>query len=338
MQLALSAMSAGGLVGVADQYLCLLIVAIAANQKWINLAPQMTFMQSAWFIGIVGLFWIVTVAPAYSSLLAPGVMNAINTVINFLSGFVVPVSSGLLSLASVGIIANLDPQSHQMLETIQILDSGGKVGGTEMMVVGGSALMATSLTIMKGLAKPALSTTTGTVGHISAPIYATLENLASILLTGLVYVLIKINPWLLVALLVIVTIITLLVMIYTIYQLWKLRKGIGRLIRLIQTNPKAGWAVVGEFFVWGSGWLTWKVQKRGFIMLVLWVGYGVLWWVFFGVASFLPFLLLFYLPISVMVFALIGSFTGRTLMRKLDTIELPQSPKNLGGLPSVSLS
>lgn len=338
MQVVLAAMSAGGLVGVADQYLCLLIVAIAANQKWIKLAPQMSFMESAWFIGVVGVFWIATVAPAYSSLLAPGVMNAINTLINLLSGFVVPVSSGLLSLASVGVIADLDPQSHQILETIHLFGTGGNVGGTEMMIVGGSALMATSLTMMKGLAKPAISTTTGTVGHISAPIYATLENLASILMVGLVYVLININPWLLVALLVIVTIITLAVLVYAVYQLWKLRKGIGRLIRLIQTHPKAGWAVVGEFFVWGSGWLTWKVQNRGALMLALWVGYGLLWWVFFGLASLLPFLLLFYLPLSVMAFAFMGSFTARALMRKLDVLEPERPPRKLGGLSSISSS
>lgn len=337
MQVALAAMSAGGLVGIADQYLCLLIVAIAANQKLIKLAPQMAFMEAGWFIAIIGLFWIVTVAPAYSSLIAPGIMNLINTIINFLSAFVVPISSGMLALASAGVIVDLNPDSQQMLETLRLFGSDGGVGTPEMMVAGGSALMATTLTLVKGVSKPAIGTATGTVGHVSAPIYATLENLTSIILVGLVYVLINVNPWLLVVLLIIVSIISLIVLSLAIYQLWKLGKGIGRLFRLIQTNPKAGWAVVAEFFVWGAGWLMWKTHNRGGIMLVVWIVYGLLWWIFFGIASLLPILLLFYLPLSVMLFAFIGIFSARALMRRFDDIVDQTPPPSMGGgLPSVS--
>ena len=98
MELVLSAISAGGLVGAGDQYLCLMIISIAAKTDLVKLTPQMTFMESWWFLGIVTVFWLLTIAPAYASLLSPGVMNAINTVVNFLSGFLVPASGALLAL------------------------------------------------------------------------------------------------------------------------------------------------------------------------------------------------------------------------------------------------
>src|SRR5258706_3859748 len=102
MQLILSAISAGGVIGIADQYLCLFIVGLAARFGFINLMPQMSFMGSTWFLILAGVLWILTVAPAYSSFIAPGIMNAINAAVNFVSGFVVPISSAMLSLASVG--------------------------------------------------------------------------------------------------------------------------------------------------------------------------------------------------------------------------------------------
>ncbi|MCB0192225.1 MAG: hypothetical protein KDJ65_09815 [Anaerolineae bacterium] len=42
MEIALAAMSAGGLVGVSNQYLCLLIVALAAQQGSIRLTPSLS--------------------------------------------------------------------------------------------------------------------------------------------------------------------------------------------------------------------------------------------------------------------------------------------------------
>jgi len=63
MELALAAMSAGGLVGVSNQYLCLLIVALAAQQDMIRVTPALDFMASGWFVVVVGLFWVVSVAP-----------------------------------------------------------------------------------------------------------------------------------------------------------------------------------------------------------------------------------------------------------------------------------
>jgi len=40
MSVVLAAISSGGLVGVADQYLCLLIVSFAANRGWVELNPS----------------------------------------------------------------------------------------------------------------------------------------------------------------------------------------------------------------------------------------------------------------------------------------------------------
>ncbi len=270
MQLVLSAISAGGLVGAGNQYLCLLIVSAAAKMDLISLTPQMGFMESWWFIGIVAAFWLLTIAPAYASLLSPGVMNAINTTVNFISGFAVPVSAALLSLASIGIIVEMNPDLRDVLRTMQLFDPEGGIGTTGFLVAGGSALTATVLTGSKFLAKPAVSTATGTTGTVSAPIYATLENLGSIILMALLFVLTQINPWLLVGLLALVTLLILGVLAYAIYQLWKLGKGIGRVMHLIETQPKAGLSIVAEFLVWGSGWLIWKNWSRGILRLVMW--------------------------------------------------------------------
>ncbi|MCB0192226.1 MAG: hypothetical protein KDJ65_09820 [Anaerolineae bacterium] len=284
---------------------------------------------------MVGLFWVASVAPSYSTLVAPGAMNAINTVSNFLHGFVVPISAGMLSLASVGIIAGMDPETQHMLETIHLFGTGESFSGTGLIIAGGSATAAVGLTMAKAVAKPGLSLMTGTAGTISAPIYATLENLASVVMMGLFYVLANTNPWLLIALFVFITVITLVLLGYSLYLLWKLGKGIGQLIRLIQYHPKAGWAVVTEFFVWGFGWITWQHHQRGGLMLVCWLVFGLLWWVFFTISLLLPVLLVMFLPVSLMMFAMIGLFSARALMRKFDIPDAPP-PSDLIGLPAAT--
>jgi hypothetical protein len=128
MQLILSAISAGGVIGAADQYLCLLILAVGARFGLVDIMPPMAFMTSDWFIALVAVLWVLTVAPAYASAIAPGIMNVINTVVNFVSGFVVPVSSAMLSLASVGAIVNLNPELRGMFETLQIFNGNGGLG------------------------------------------------------------------------------------------------------------------------------------------------------------------------------------------------------------------
>lgn len=271
MQLVLSSIAAGGLVGASNQYLCLLIVSIAAKLDLISLTPQMTFMESWWFLSIVAAFWLLTIAPAYASMLGPGVMNVINTIVNFVSGLAVPISAGLLSLAAVGIITGINPDLQNILKTLQLFNEEGGIGITGFLVAGGSALTATVLTGSKFLAKPAVSSATGVTGTISAPAYATLENAASVVLMPLMYLLTLINPWLLVGLLVLITLLILGLLAFALYQLWKLGKGIRRVIHLIKTRPKTGLSVVAEFLVWGSGWLIWKQWKRGIPRLIIWV-------------------------------------------------------------------
>ncbi len=271
MELLLSAISTGGLVGAANQYLCLIIMSVAAKLGLVNLAPQVGFMESWWFIAIAALFWVLTVLPAYGSLLSPGVMNVINTVVNFVSGFIVPASAALLTLASVGIIVEMHPDLYDILRTLQIFDpSGHSIGRTGWLMAGGGALTASVLTGAKFLAKPAISTATGTAGAVAAPTYATAENVASVVLMALAYVFSQINPWLLVGLLALVTLTLVVVLGWSVYQLRKLGKGIGQVIRLIETRPRAGLAVVAEFVVWGAGWFIWRDWSRGLARLVLW--------------------------------------------------------------------
>lgn len=271
MELLLSAISAGGLTGAANQYLCLILISVAARLGLVDLAPPVTFIESWWFIAIVALFWIVTALPAYGSALSPGVLNVVNTFVNFLSGFLVPASAALLTLASVGVIAQMHPDLYDVLRTLQIFDPGGQsIGKIGWLMAGGGALAGATLTGAKFLAKPAVSTATGTAGTASAPAYATVENVASIVLMALAYLLTKINPWLLVGLLALVALIMAVVLGWAVYQLWRLGKGIGQVIHLLETDPQAGFAVVAEFFVWGSGWLLWKHWNRGIVRLTLW--------------------------------------------------------------------
>jgi hypothetical protein len=277
MKLVLAAISAGGVIGAADQYMCLLVISILAKTGLIELSPDMsTIFESWWFIGVVAVFWLVTIAPSYASTLGPGVMNVVNTVVNLISGFMVPVSAALMALASAGIIVGMDPELQNSLQAMQLFDLNGDGSiGDGLFVIGGSALTASALTGAKFLAKPALNTVTGTAGTVSAPIWATLENIASVVLMALLVVLLQIDPWLLVALFGIVTLVILGVLAYTVYRLWKLAKGIGRVVYLIENRPKVGWSIVAEFLVWGAGSMIWEKWSRGIFRLALWI----VWWV-----------------------------------------------------------
>ena len=273
VEVILSAISAGGLVGAGNQYLCLLIVSATAKAGVISLTRPMRFMESWWFIGIVAFFWLLTVAPAYASTLGPGVMNVVNTIVNIVSGFVVPASAALLALASAGAIVAMNPELSDILRGLQLfdVDGEGSIGSGGLLIAGGSALTASALTAGRFLAKPAISASTGTAGTISAPVYATVENLTSIISMALLYVLARIDPWLLVGLTAVIIVLVLAVLAYAVYQLRKLGKGIGRTIRLIEAEPKAGLSVVAEFLVWGSGWMISKRWGRGAAALLLWV-------------------------------------------------------------------
>jgi hypothetical protein len=318
MQLILSAISAGGVIGAADQYLCLLILSVGARFGLVTLMAPMTFMESNWFIALVAVLWILTVAPAYASTLAPGIMNVVNTVVNFVSGFVVPVSSAMLSLASVGAIVGLNPELRGMFETLQVFNGTGGLGTGGLVIAGGSAVTAVTLTAMKGLAKPAIGVSTGTTGHVAAPMFATYETIASFVVMGLVYVLSRVDPALLIVLLGVVFIVTAGILAYAIYQLWRLKRGLGKVMRLAQENPRAGLAVAVEFCVWGLGWLVWGKYGRGAIMLAIWA-------VALAMLFAVPTLFAFFPPLSVValvmmlsLYALIGIITAGALMKTLE--------------------
>ncbi len=339
MELLLSAISSGGLVGAANQYLCLIILSVAAKLGLVSLAPQVSFMESWWFIGIAAVFWLLTILPAYGSLLSPGIMNAVNTVVNFVSGFIVPASAALLTLASVGVIVEMHPDLYHILKTLQIFDASGQsIGRVGWLMAGGGALTASALTAAKFVAKPAISTATGTATTVSAPAYATVENVASVVLMVLAYVFGQINPWLLVGLLALVALTLVALLAWSVYQLRKLGKGIGRVIRLIETHPKAGLSVVAEFMVWGAGWLTWEYWTRGLVRLVLWglwlatlflliptagAALGVTLAAIPALAFLVSALTLGVEVVTVMVGLSIGARSARSLMKTFDEAEEP---------------
>ena len=326
MELVLSAISAGGLVGASDQFMCLIILSVGARLGWVRLSEPMTFISSEWFIIMVAVFWLLSIAPAYASLLSPGVMNVVNTITNFLSGFFVPLSSALLALASAGVIAGMNPDLHQFLESMHIFTAQGTIGTTGVAISAASATIATSMTVMKAAAKPAMGSATGTGGHLAAPIYTTLENLASVVLMLLAYWLVQVNPWLLVALAAVLFVLTAAFLGYAIYQMWRLKKGISRVLQLTQTQPRAGLAVIVECLVWGLGWFAWKVWARGSVMFLVWLlvlalgaaatpmvlGLGL-------VFAPIPFLVL---ALTLMVYFSIGLASARSLLKTLENMEI----------------
>ncbi|MCS7286898.1 MAG: DUF4126 family protein [Anaerolineae bacterium] len=269
MELILSAISAGGLIGASNQYMCLLLVSIAARFGLITLAKPVEFMEEWWFIGIVALFWLLTVAPAYATVLGPGVMNAINAIINFISGFLVPLSGALLSLAAAGVIS-MDPELRNLLMTIRLFNPDGSLGAQGYIVAGGGALLASALSGMRFLAKPGLSSATSTMGTFAAPIYTTTENIASAVLLGLFFLLIQINPWLAVLLVLSIILLILGILVFAIHQLWRLNRGIGKVFRLFKLWPRAGIAVVAEALIWGLGWIVLRNWQHGVTRLIKW--------------------------------------------------------------------
>lgn len=322
MELVLSAIAVGGLVGASDQYLCLLIVSIAARAGWVQLADPMSFMSSIWFIAMVAMFWVLTVAPAFATLLGPGVMNVINHIINFLSGFMTPLSAAFLALASAGVIAGMNPELKQFLQTMKIFTAEGTIGTTGVVISGASAVVGASLTGMKALAKPAAGVATGTTGTVATPIFTLLENISSVVLMGGAYLLSKVDPWLLLVLLGVVFLIILGLLIYAVVQLMRLKRGIGRVLMLLQTYPRAGLAVCLEFFIWGSGWMIWKVWGRGIIMLLLWLVVVVSFPAALAATAVLPPVAVALVLFAVIIYCGIGLTTSRALLKTLEK-EIP---------------
>lgn len=326
MALVVSAIAAGGLVGAANQYACLLVVAIAARAGLVTLSEPMAFMGDWWFIAVVAVLWLISVAPSFSQHLAPGVMHVVNWLTHFVNGFVVPVSSALIGLAAAGVIINLDPNFKHLYETLQIFSTNGGLTGEGVAVAGGSAAAAVTLTAVKGLAKPMISTGSGTAGTLSAPAFTIAENVAAIVLMGLVYGLSQVDPRLLIGLAVIVGLFTLALLAYGLYQLYRLKKGVGRLLALAQRDPRAGLAVAADFGVWGIGWLAYGHYGRAVISLCAWA----LWLAVFvaaqtGVTALLavapPLIPLGIVVANVAllgVFFFIGTASARSLMREVE--------------------
>jgi hypothetical protein len=326
MELVLSAISAGGLVGASDQFMCLLVVAVTSRLGWVQLSGPMAFMSSEWFIALVAIFWLLSIAPSYASLLSPGIMNVINTITNFLSGFLVPLSAALLSLASAGVIASLNPDLHQFLESMQIFTQAGGIGPTGYAISAASATVGTSMTAMKALAKPSASVAAGTAGHVAAPLYTTLENLASIVLMVLAYRLMQVNPWLLVILIVVLFVVLLIFMLYAFYQMWRLKRGISKVLSLTQTQPRAGLSIIVECFVWGVGWFTWQAWARGTVMILVWVValaiILALQPLILSVAVFFPPFPILALALGLLIYFSVGLHSGRALLKYLEEQEI----------------
>ncbi len=326
MALVFSAISAGGLVGAANQYACLLVVAIAARFGLVTLSGPMSFMGDWWFIAVVAVLWLISVAPSFSQHLAPGVMHVVNALTHFVNGFVVPVSSALIGLAAAGIILNLDPNFKHLYETLQIFSTNGGLTGQGLAVAGGSAAAAVTLTAVKGLAKPMISTGSGTAGTFSAPAFTVAENLAAIVLMGLVYGLSQIDPRLLIGLAAVVALFSLALLAYGLYQLYRLKKGVGRVLALAQRDPRAGLAVTSEFVVWGVGWLAYGHYGRAVISLCAWALWVAVFIAAQGVVTALLAVAPPLIPLGIVVvnvallgvFALIGTGSARSLLHEVE--------------------
>jgi len=287
-QFIFTSIMSGGAIGPADQYLCLILLSIASRSNWMQLPKEVNFISSGWFLILVGIIWIATVLPAYGSLIDPVFLRAVNTTVGLMGGILVPASGALLSLATANFIS---PTETATMSNSDL-----------WLIGGGGAAVASTFTFVKFLIKPMLATATGmATTPFSAAVYKTIENIISLILMAAIYFLGSLNPWLLALLMATVGIILFALLIFALYQLWKLGQGIGKVLRLFETNPKAGFAVLLEPFIWGSGWILMKGWQSGSSKLVLWGGsliiiWGILPIIFFIVpplAATIPFLVSF---------------------------------------------
>lgn len=274
MELILASIAAAGLVGASNQYMFILLLGLASRFGLVQLAPEMTFMSSIGFNVAAGVLWILSVAPAYSSHFSPGVANVINTISNVVHGFVVPVSAAMVGLAAAGIITNMHPEMAAALQGFTAFNQEtSRLRLPGLAVAGGGALLATSLTGAKAASKPGINTATGTIGHVSAPIWATVETIAAGLLVALFAWLASLSPWLLVGAAAAIAVLILAVMVYSFFLLWKFGKGLGKVLRLLDQQPKAGWGVVLEFLTWGGGSLWWGYTPRATPRILGWAAW-----------------------------------------------------------------
>ncbi len=272
MQVLLSAMSAGGLVGVTNQYAFLLALSAASRFNLIELGPSFNFMESWFFMGTVGVLWVLVVAPAYSTLVAPGIGNILDTISGFVHGFIIPASSALVAAAAVGVIANIDPSLQASLEAINLVHPEGNITPTGAAMMAGSSAIALTLNGAKAISKRSLGTAAGIEGTPTGPAFwATAESILSVVIVALFIWLSEVDPRLLIALLAVVSTIVVGAALYGLYLLYKLAKGVGKIFRLMETQPKAGWAIAVESLIWGAGAFVWDYNARGFTRLFFWV-------------------------------------------------------------------
>lgn len=318
MQIILSSAAAAGLIGVSNQYLFVLLLGLLGRFGLFRFPNEMSFMTGNIFLGVVGALWILSIAPAYSSMLAPGIGNAVNTVSNFVHGFVVPGSAALTALATAGIIANVHPELRSVMEAIRVFQPDGGIGTAGVVIASAGAIAATGLTITKAAAKPGLSASTGTTGHAAAPIFATLENIGSVVMVGLFWVLTNIDPRLIIGLFAVLAILCIGTLIYACYLLWRLGTGIGHVLRLMEQQPKVGWAIALEAITWGGGSFIWRYESRGWLRAGAWV----LWVLFIAVVGlpsiFVPFIGVLIVAFQLSVWVFVGIRSARSLLRMLD--------------------
>lgn len=334
MQVLLSAMSAGGLVGVTNQYAFLFAMAVASRLNLIELGPSFKFMESYFFMGAVGVLWVLVVAPAYSAIIAPGIMNVVDTISGFVHGFVMPASSALVAAASVGVIASVDPTLQASLEAINLVHPDGNITPTSAAMMAGSSAIAISLTAAKAIGKRSLGTAAGIEGTPTGPaIWATLESILSVVIVALFIWLSQLDPRLLIALLAVMSTLVVGATLYGLYQLYRLAKGVGKVFRLMETQPKAGWAIALEGFVWGGGALVWDYSARAFTRMFFWMLWLVtvifaipaLTIIFEGIVAPIPPLLIVppiigtWLTITfIMLGVLVGLRSAKSLMKLLE--------------------
>jgi len=276
MELLISAMSAGGLVGVTNQYAFLIALSLASRYGLVEMGSGFKFMMSWPFIIAVAVLWVIQVAPAYASTAAPAVGNVLDAISGFVHGFVMPASSALVALASVGIIANLDPELQASIEAIHLINPNGTPTATTAVLAVGSSAIAMVLTGTKAVGKRSLGAATGADLAPGTPaIWATVESILSIVVVGLFIFLSRIDPRLLTVLLIVFAVIIFGATGYALYMLYRLAKGIGKVFRLIEANPRAGWAVALEAVAWGSGSLMWDYTNRATARILMWAAWVI---------------------------------------------------------------
>jgi hypothetical protein len=113
-----------------------------------------------------------------------------------------------------------------------------------------------------------------------------------------------------------------------------LKKGLGRVLYLLQVHPRAGLAVCVEFFVWGLGWLVWRNPARGAVSLLAWVVWLAVFIslqplvaVFFAwFPALIPLALLSANFVMVALFIGVGLASARALLHIVEKGPLPGPP------------